>query len=163
MKLEVTRSMADENWRYLTNWSERVFPDEGLGIQWAECRWHILAYDDDNRPVSHLAFDRFELVADQQTMPVTGVGGVLVRPEYQGQGVPAELFDKLHSSAPPITGSPLFALFCPERLVSYYQRHGYSAFSGEVILAQKPDHRFRLMTHGQDFNPTSVEIPDKPW
>ncbi|HEY7885126.1 MAG TPA: hypothetical protein VIC08_09290 [Cellvibrionaceae bacterium] len=166
MRCEITREFSDEHRQHLTAWRERVFPEEGVGKQWAETAWHILVYDTPALPIAHLGFDRFLLNADGVDQAVIGVGGVVVRPEYQGQGVPDLLFDTLHREAPDLCNTHAFALFCPERLVSYYLRHGYTPVAGEVFFqqfGQQVRSRFELMTYGVELGSARVDINSLPW
>ena len=131
---ELTNSQID----HLFHWRERVFPIEGKEFEWAKSKWHLLALRENNEPTAHLGYADFTISLDNQSQAkVVGVGGVVVRPEDQGKNIPAKLFDFLHNSKHARSLSNIFTLFCPERLVSYYQKHSYRAFDGVVTFLQK--------------------------
>lgn len=97
---------------------------------------------------------------------VVGVGGVVVRPEYQGQGIPALLFRELHDQGIRKTGGESFALFCPDRLVMYYERHGYRLHNGDVQFLQwgeKVVSSFKFMHRGAIEPSGPVELTTAPW
>ena len=101
--------------------------------------------------MAHLGFDRFIVNDSGANVSVVGIGGVVVRPEFQRKGIPALLFRKLHEDCPENVRSETFTLFCPERLVAYYRRHGYEKVERSVEIVQfgKPvTTTFTLMTRG---------------
>ena len=113
-------------------------------MQWAPLDWHILGLES-GKPVAHLGFDRFIVNDAGAKVSVVGIGGVVVRPEFQGKGIPALLFRKLHEDCPENIRSETFTLFCPERLVAYYRKHGYI----EVSRYQFAENRRAVVMHKQ--------------
>lgn len=166
MKITITEKVNADHWHHLTQWRERVFPEEGIGKEWTDVSWHILAFSDEQNPVAHLGFDAFDILIDGSAQKVVGVGGVVVRPEYQGQGIPAMLFNSLHRQGVEKTGADIYALFCPERLVSYYRKHGYTRHEGDVWFLQqgvKVLSRFEFMHRGGLATAARVELQSPPW
>ncbi|MFN0118035.1 MAG: GNAT family N-acetyltransferase [Elusimicrobiota bacterium] len=135
MEIVLQDKLDEKSWKHLTGWNEFVFPKEGKGMEWAPLGWHVLAFEGTN-PIAHIGFDRFSINDSGETIWVVGVGGVVVRPEFQKKGIPAELFKKLHTNCPPSIFSESFTLFCPERLVPYYQKHGYEKVERSVKVIQ---------------------------
>lgn len=166
MKIVTKKEVSDEHWAHLTQWRERVFPEEGIGKEWTSTSWHALAYADDNHPAGHIGFDGFTVRVDSAKHLMIGIGGVVVRPEYQGRGIPALLFDEVHHQGKKEFNSEVFALFCPSRLVSYYQRHGYRAHTGSVHILQrgiKTPSSFAFMVRGNIAPDSAIELESAPW
>ena len=167
MKIAITESLNSFEHDYLMGWKESVFPIEGQSICWSSLSHHILAREN-NKPIAHIGFGEFTIQTQSESYKVIGVGGVVVRPEFQGKNIPSLLFKKLHESQIALNYSNLFALFCPARLVPYYTKHGYSLYRGPVSFMQDDGLRkssFNFMIRGlkiknQDLNLT---VPTKPW
>ncbi len=163
---ELCDSLDDDRKQHLFHWRDRVFPEEGIDKQWSDVAWHLLAFDRGKLPIGHIGFDGFDLQLRSEPQRVIGVGGVVVRPECQGQGVPAVMFAALHEQAPQLIGVAHFTLFCPPRLVTYYQRHGYTLHRGEVRFMQGAEEvvsTFCFMHRGNLDADAPVRIPSHPW
>lgn len=166
MEIQITEKIDPGHWHHLTQWRERVFPEEGIGKEWTEVSWHLLAFADDQNPVAHVGFDVFDILIDGVKQKIIGVGGVVVRPEYQGQGIPAILFESLHEQGFEITGVDIYALFCPSRLGAYYSRHGYLRHNGEVWFVQNGVtvlSQFEFMHRGGIAQSAYIELLSPPW
>lgn len=166
MRIETKKEVSADEWRHLTQWREQVFPIEGRDKEWSPISWHVIAYAGDGHPVGHIGFDSFMILVDSVEHRIIGVGGVVVRPEYQGQRIPTRLFRELHDQGVRHLGTEAFALFCPDRLVSYYERHGYRLHHGEVRFLQwgeKVTSPFRFMHRGSVTPEGLVELMTAPW
>lgn len=116
--------------------------------------------------VGHIGFDRFEVIINAVPRSVIGIGGVVVRPEYQGQGVPALLFNEVLHQAPKHLGTDVFTLFCPPRLVSYYEKQSYQRHLGDVYFLQQGEKvlsSFEFMHHGDIATVGEVVLQGGPW
>jgi predicted N-acetyltransferase YhbS len=167
MEIALQKGMDPGVWAHLTDWDEFVFPKEGKGMEWASLRWHVIA-SDQGQPAAHVGFDRFSVGAGGNTVSVVGVGGIVVRPEYQKKGIPARLFEKLHAECPLDVVAETFSLFCPDRLVPYYQKHGYRKIERDVCIRQfgrLTKTSFSFMARGKSLSITGKEITvsGPPW
>lgn len=161
---ELTKTQVD----HLFHWRDRVFPVEGKDIQWAKSKWHLLAFDGSNEPSAHLGYADFMISFDDHSQEkIVGVGGVVVRPEFQGQNIPEKLFSYLHNSNHARSLSSIFTLFCPKRLESYYQKHGYRTFQGQFTFLQNglsvSTDKFILMRYGSHLSSKNIHINSEPW
>ncbi|WP_165771577.1 GNAT family N-acetyltransferase [Vreelandella nigrificans] len=166
MRIDTKKGILESDWHYLTQWKERVFPEEGRSKEWTPVSWHSIAYSEANDPIGHIGFDRFEVLIDAVPHLVIGIGGVVVRPEYQGQGIPALLFNEVHDQARKHLGAGVFTLFCPSRLVTYYEKHGYQRYPGAVYLLQQGEKvlsTFEFMHHGDLAAVGKVVLQSEPW
>lgn len=168
MRLTVSDHIGTEDWQYLTGWRDRVFPEEGRGFKWSPSRWHVLAHDVPQRPIAHLGFNAFSIgLDDRADVNVVGVGGVVVRPEYQGRGIPRLLFDTLHESDHARQLAGIFSLFCPHRLTGYYERFGYREYEGRFTFLQDgvetSTDAFVFMYRGPELAHGRLRVHSHPW
>lgn len=145
-----------------------MFPEEGREILWAAPEWHLLAYSEKGDPIAHLGYASYVIGLDHgRQKTVIGIGGVVVRPEHQGRNIPTALFNHLHHSPHALEISNTFTLFCPMRLGSYYQRHGYVPFAGDFTFLQSnvetSSGDFMLMYRGPDLLTQNIRLEGRPW
>ena len=91
IQLTITDQLSGEDRDRLMGWRERVFPEEGIGMDWSTCDHHVLA-SSNGEAIGHIGFDLFDLRIDDVPNRCIGVGGVVVVPEFQGQHVPNLMF-----------------------------------------------------------------------
>jgi len=166
MKFLIQSDLSKNDVESLFEWSDKVFPVEGKAFKWAESTHHIVARNED-RAIGHIGFGRFKVKGGLLEREVIGVGGVVVRPEFQGQGIPEYMFDILDSTETLSSSSTVKALFCPRRLLTYYQRHGYVLYRQGVSFLQgagyiKTD-AFCFMVKGEFDLSCKLQIPSYPW
>ncbi|SMF52509.1 Acetyltransferase (GNAT) domain-containing protein [Alteromonadaceae bacterium Bs31] len=166
IEISLQQQLSSEQREQLFHWQERVFPIEGKAFEWAESSQHLLAKSH-GKAIGHLGFGHFKIESAEKTrvIEVIGVGGVVVRPEYQGNKIPALLFEYLHQ----IDGfsNSIFTLFCPERLVSYYTKQGYTLYRGRLSVLQADVYKaippMQFMYRGKiDFG-EQVKVLSPPW
>jgi len=162
----VIQSEIDENEStHLFKWDERVFPTEGRDFLWSESTHHIIAKDD-GKSIGHLGFGKY-LVVGEVEKSVIGVGGVVVRPEYQRKKIPRRMFEVLNSTNILNAKESIKTLFCPERLVSYYKVHGYEEYTHGFKFMQKEGYtktdKIHFMVRGELGLSCFVSIPSYPW
>jgi len=165
MTLELTQRLGSQDQDDLFHWDRQVFPVEGLALHWCEPSHHLVCREA-GRAIGHIGFGRYPLFSDGEPLEVIGLGQVVVRPEYQGQGIPAQLFEALHERAPGVLGPELFALFCPPRLEGYYRRHGYQTHAGRVTSRESEalGHTdFCFMYHGKPRPGKRLVLTTHPW
>ena len=166
MKILFEEELTDKDRESLFGWSERVFPIEGYQYIWAKPTHRIVAREK-GIAVAHLGFASFTLETRTKNIKVIGVGSVVVRPEYQGKKIPNTLFSMLHNSDVLESKKTASSLFCPERLTSYYAKHGYSVFAGRVRFLQKGKYvetnEYSLMLRGASNFTGIISIPSEPW
>ena len=166
MHIQIQQKITSADWQSLTDWAEQVFPEEGRDLQWGESSHHIVARDTDGKAVGHIGVGQFALTTTLGTRYVLGVGGVVVRPEYQGQRLPEKLFSALHTMPLDAFQTQTFALFCPFRLVDYYRRHGYQPFEHAVVAMDGDTNRFAnfcFMTRGNIDWQSPIQLQTLPW
>ncbi|WCN17956.1 GNAT family N-acetyltransferase [Marinomonas mediterranea MMB-1] len=167
MDIQFSDSMSKEEFEHLFRWREQVFPAEGKNIDWSQPDWHLYSREVGQLAAAHLGYGRYQLTLDERSIDVVGVGDVVVRPEHQGKGLPSKLFKHLHHCEHANTLAEVFTLFCPHRLESYYQQHGYRKFQGTVSFLQKgvatSSDDFILMYRGTPLTGKAITIKGEPW
>ena len=165
MDLELKTALTPAEREQLFEWADRVFPEEGSEYRWSQPSHHIVAYAA-GQAVAHLGFGRFEVRNGETPTMLIGVGGVVVRPEWQGLRIPQRLFDYLHDSPVLDVRSTPCTLFCPQRLETYYSKHGYRKYDGTVLIPGDDGHRpfeFSFMVRGDVAFSTPVTLTTHPW
>jgi GNAT superfamily N-acetyltransferase len=116
--------------------------------------------------IAHIGLGKYVVSGEAETA-VIGAGGVVVRRECQGQGIPSLLFDVLHTTTTLNARNSATALFCPRRLVSYYERFGYREYKAGVRFLQNSRYietpLFCFMVRGLSGLRGQLEIPSGPW
>ena len=168
IEIRLAEKLTQKEIEHLFHWRERVFPVEGKDFSWAKPKWHLLGFSDGNLPVAHLGYADFDISCeDGSVKKVIGVGGVVVRPEAQGQHIPAQLFNYLHQSSHAKGLSNTFTLFCPSRLEGYYQKQGYVKYEGAFTFLQNQKltatSKLMLMQQGSLISTNKINIDSEPW
>ena len=169
MQIRFTETLPEEDANYLFKWRKQVFPVEGESLVWSGIKWHLTASKSGGRPIAHIGYADFEVLINKSNkQSVVGVGDVVVRPEHQGERIPAKMFEYLHASAHAKKFSELFVLFCPLRLESYYKQHGYTKFVGAYTFMQgneqSSSNKFILMYRGRDLSTVkTIGLECEPW
>ena len=165
MEIAIQSELTEDEANHLFKWSECVFPIEGGEFEWAKPQRSIVARDN-GLAIAHVGFGLFKVIGDNEKA-VIGVGAVVVRPEYQGQGIPEKMFDVLNATRVLNAAREAKTLFCPGSLVSYYERHGYKEYCYPVKFMQKNGYtetdNFRFMVRGNLGFFCEVSIPSFPW
>lgn len=166
MKIIIQKGIEKSEEDYLERWGEQVFPIEGRNYTWSPASHHVIARDG-TTPVGHIGFGEFNIQTGGNSLTVIGVGGVVVRPEYQGKNIPAKMFKALHEAIALSAHTRLFTLFCPKRLVTYYNKHGYTLYEGKVMFMQNkqlvPSAQFCFMHYGSNVLGSFVHLTTEPW
>lgn len=165
MDLELTDTLDSADRASLFEWDEQVFPVEGRAYRWSQPTHHILARIE-GTAIAHLGFGRYEILDSARARSVIGVGGVVVRPEWQGRRIPQSLFDFLHGTPVLDARETPCTLFCPPRLEPYYSRYEYRPYGGEVRIPCSGGIRvidFRFMYRGGAGFSESITLTTDPW
>lgn len=165
MEITIQTEIDEDDSNQLFKWDDVVFPIEGRDYDWAKPTHHIVARDN-GIPVGHIGFGQFLVIGELEKM-VIGVGGVVVRPEYQGLRVPEKMFDVLNSTDVLDAKNTVKTLFCPARLVSYYAHHGYKTYQHEFEFLQNQGYtktdKIHFLVRGEPGLSGDLKIPSNPW
>lgn len=166
MKVIIQSDLSANDSDNLFKWGDCVFPKEGLRFAWAKPQCHIVA-SVNGSAVGHIGFGRFSVYGGEEKKVVIGVGGVVVRPEFQGQRIPEKMFKLLNTTEVLDSAHLPKTLFCPKRLVPYYARHGYIEYCYPLKFKQDwglvESSEFSFMVNGKLGFSCAVSIPSYPW
>lgn len=167
MQIKIVEALSKEHWDFLTDNNAYAFPEEGHHMQWQDSQWHVVALDEQQKPIANVGFVGVNVRLGKQSFHLVGVGGVIVKPAYRGQHLPRKLFKTLHQSSLALSISQTFALFCPFRLESYYASLGYQTLKVPVEFKQNGEktqsRSFAFMQYGELLPEHPVSIDALPW
>jgi predicted N-acetyltransferase YhbS len=165
MNIVIEENLAISDSNSLFKLSDSIFPEEGKEFTWEKPSHHIVARENDVA-IAHIGLGKYVVSGEAETA-VIGAGGVVVRRECQGQGILSLLFDVLHTTTTLNARNSATALFCPRRLVSYYERFGYREYKAGVRFLQNSRYietpLFCFMVRGLSGLRGQLEIPSGPW
>jgi predicted GNAT family N-acyltransferase len=117
---------------------EDPFDAAGNTLSWRPKERHVALRQADGRLVASTGFVLAELQSgDDPPRPFVGIGGVFVTRDCRGQGLGDRIIDEALAHAADL-GPEIALLFCHEDRSRLYQRHGFTALTGEVRVRQ-PD------------------------
>lgn len=167
MQIKIVSALNQDHWDFLTDHNPNAFPEEGHHMQWQDSQWHAVALNDNDMPIANVGFVGVNVNVNDTPVHVVGVGGVIVKPSFRGQGLPAKLFDVMHRSELAQSISSTFALFCPWRLETYYARFGYNTLDVPVTFMQSQGMSsckdFAFMQFGEKLPEHPIRIDSLPW
>ena len=164
--VEIVATLSEADTESLFGWDENIFPAEGRKFSWEHPSHHIIARVDGNA-VAHIGIGHFVVRSKDASIDVIGVGGVVVRREFQGQGLPRILFAELATTDTLRADQKPATLFCPERLVTYYEQHGFRRYEDAVAVLQHGRYvdaaPFAFMLRGSAPLTGALQVPSAPW
>ena len=105
-------------------------------LQWRPKDRHFAVRDDDGRLLAAAGLVVADVsFGDEQSMPVVGIGGVIVAAPHRGQGLGARVISEAVRQAHGL-GPEIAMLFCHPDRAELYRRHGFVEVSGRVMADQ---------------------------
>lgn len=124
------------DWQALFAGDADPFEIEHLGLSWRSKDTHFILYSD-GQAASHVSILLRHLVrAGPQAVGVTGVAGVVTRPDLRRRGLARRLLAHALREAKSRTGSQFALLFCLPKLIALYQRLGWEEIPSPVYVEQ---------------------------
>ena len=164
--IEIVATLSDADADALFAWDENIFPQEGRAFTWENPTHHIIARVDGNA-VAHVGIGDYVVHSKDASVGVIGVGGVVVRREFQRRGIPRFLFNELATTDVLQASRKPATLFCPERLVPYYEQHAFRRYEDAVSVLQQGQYvdtrPFAFMLRGPAPLSGALQVPSAPW
>jgi predicted GNAT family N-acyltransferase len=114
------------------------FDANGSTLQWRAKDRHVALRNPEGRLVASAGLLLAEIqVDDGSSIPVVGIGGVIVAAPYRGQGLATRTIREALRRAAAL-GPDLAILFCHRDRTGLYQRHGFVEVAPPVLVKQ-PD------------------------
>ncbi len=142
LDFKATAQLNDDEAQALRALSAAVDPPQPGADQvtsrlgWAPLEWSILIRDEDNQLVSYAgALTRLGLCNGEQVL-IGGIGGVETHPAQRRKGHAGAGIRRATDFLRRELGVDFSLLVCQTHLLSYYQRFGFSAFTGDTFMEQ---------------------------
>ena len=142
LDFKATAQLNDDEAEALSALSAAVYPPQpsvdkvASRIQWADPQWSILIRDEDHQLVSHVgALTRLGLCDGEQIL-IGGIGGVMTHPAQRRKGYAAAGVRRAIDFLRQELEVDISLLVCGTDLLCFYQRFGFSAFSGDTFMEQ---------------------------
>ena len=131
-----TDTLTPERRQRLFHFEPDVFSLDSFALEW-EPKVRFFHVVDAGEVVANAGVvGRTVDVAGNQVL-VTGIGGVVCRPEARGRGHPTAAVAAALAYGNSVIGADFGMLFCLPRLVPFYARTGWARLDGPVLIEQR--------------------------
>jgi predicted GNAT family N-acyltransferase len=128
--------LSDEQYAELVGDEDDPFHAAESGLEWLPKDRHVAVRGDDGRLLAAAGLVVVEVqFAAQRTMPVVGIGGVIVTASQRGRGFGRRVISEALRRAEAM-GPEIAMLFCRAESAGLYRRHGFSEVRGPVLVDQ---------------------------
>jgi GNAT superfamily N-acetyltransferase len=142
----------------------------GRGREWAGPAYRVLVWQADGRLAAHVGLVLRAALADEQSVHVGGVGGVVTHPELRRQGLAAAAMARAVDFLRARGDVDFALLVCEPHMLAYYGRLGWQPFGGRLVVRQwgeREEFTFnRVMTYPLRSAPAPegvVDLLGPPW
>jgi aminoglycoside 2'-N-acetyltransferase I len=165
MKLEFVAmdQLSDRQNNAIQQLRSAVYPPEvlatlpGIAFTWASAQWSVLLWDQDEL-VAKVGLHVREIICNEETKTIGGVGGVMTHPARQGQGLASQAMKETARLFEEELKVSFALLFCRPHLVEFYRRLKWKPFQGSVFVEQ-PDGRIEFSANGAMVLDVKEEAP----
>lgn len=137
-------------------------------LQWAEPRWRVILRIG-GEIVSGIALvDRVVQVGEERIL-VVGVGDVATLPAWRRKGLAGRCLEAATAFMRDETEGEFGHLFCADRLVPYYARHGWEVVRGPSLVQAPwgtevfPEETMILALRGRPWPAGIIDLEGLPW
>ena len=168
VEIRLAEALTDGERQALFGWGENIFGIEDADYRWRPKSFHFIT-EEGGRALSHVGVLKTTVRAGGVEVTVGGVGGVVTRPEAQGQQyVHAAMRQAAYFICKEL-GAEFGMLFCLPRLAPFYARQGWRMVEDEVEIEQPsgkvvwPFHVMVLPCGERAWPAGKVEVGGLPW
>jgi aminoglycoside 2'-N-acetyltransferase I len=122
--------------------AKAVYPPEsvanwpGRSIEWTPAQWCIMYWGDEDEALSHTGIIIREGKADQKSVKIGGIGGVMTHPQARKQGLASQVIERAFEFF--LQQEVDFALLvCEPPLITIYEKMGWQAYKGDLLVTQQ--------------------------
>jgi len=101
-------------------------------FEWAPADWQVFGMLE-GVPVCHAKLTKRKATADDKQVTIIGMGGLKTDPDHQGRGFAGRLMSAIRDFIMK-EGADLGLLVCGANLVPFYEKCGWQAFRGELLV-----------------------------
>jgi GNAT superfamily N-acetyltransferase len=124
------------DWTSLFAGETDPFEIEPLALAWRAKDTHFVLYAE-GRAASHVSILLRHVVrVSRESVPVTGVAGVLTRPDLRGRGLARRVLAHALRETRSRAATSFALLFCLPKLVSLYRELGWQEVAPPVLIEQ---------------------------
>jgi len=133
---------GDVGWPEAAPLLQAVWPPEIVAtlpwrdVVWAQPDQRVLVFDHANTIIGHAAIVMRDATWNDQVVKIGGIGGVATRGDHRCRGVAraavAKGIEEIHRAH----NADFGLLFCEPRHAPLYQKLGWRAFEGDVLVTQ---------------------------
>jgi len=155
----------------IISWRRDIFaqrPDEPVLTWEPGALGGVVLYCDDHL-ASFFKILRRTIKLDDVEMEAGGVSGVMTVPKYRGRGFAGLALAEARRVIFEVIGAKVGFLLCPEHLVSFYSRNGWTPLQCPVVFDQPDGKRtwheksMILWRDQEEKEPRSVDLCGLPW
>ncbi len=148
--------LSEEQDKYLMRWAPDVFGGGHIDVVWAAKDHHLFVWEEDQL-VGHLGVLVREASVAGEEVRLGGIGGVVIRPEWQGRGFATAAMGYLAGYLRNELTVQFGFIFVHQHRWSFYERLGWERISNTVHIEQRGE---------KIISPVSCMIlpcADRPW
>jgi aminoglycoside 2'-N-acetyltransferase I len=119
-----------------------VYPPEtaarwpGRAIEWAAHQWSVIGWDAKGAAICYVGIVLREARWNDRPVRVGGIGGVKTHPAFRGRGFATTAIQRALDFFREQGDVDFGLLVCEPSLVSFYERHGWRRFLGDLFVTQ---------------------------
>ena len=141
VEIKARDSLTDLESEELTDLGKAVFPpdtppSEASRIQWSNSEWSVLIRDDNDVLVSYMGLIIRQAMCDDTPVFIGRIGGVKTHPDARGKGYAGFGLKKSAEVLRKELKVDFSLLVCRDELIPYYQKFGWQAFKGDMLIDQ---------------------------
>lgn len=139
MNVRLVAQLSAEEAHQLFGWGENIFDTAHLNLTYRAKDPHdrrFVLYDEQNMPVSHAAVLTHHARANGKPALIGGIGGVVTVPSARRRGYAGLLLRRATEFLRDEWNVDFALLFCIDRMLAYYERHGWQKVGCQVLIEQ---------------------------
>jgi GNAT superfamily N-acetyltransferase len=131
----VHRTVPDSERTILFEWGSDIFEGSLYNLQWRPTDYHVIGYLE-GHPVTHVGIVAHRVKVGSTKKLVGGIGAVVTVPKHQKRGLAKECLKWAHGYMKSNLRVEFGFLFCPERLLDFYESVGWKRVKENVLVDQ---------------------------
>ena len=135
VSFRVHRTVPDSERKILFEWGPDIFEGSLYNLQWRPTDYHVIGYLE-GQPVTHVGIVAHRVKVGSTKKLVGGIGAVVTVPKHQKRGLAKECLKWAHGYMKSNLRVEFGFLFCPERLLDFYESVGWKRVKENVLVDQ---------------------------
>lgn len=142
VSLDRVAELSDADREDLRALSAAVYPPRettewaGRNLEWAAAEWCVRVRGENGVPVSYVGISVRDAQHDGRPVRIGGIGGVKTHPAARRQGLASRGMERAMAFFHAQPGLAFALLVCRPELIAHYERQGWVAFAGRLLVCQ---------------------------